>query len=156
LPPLALLVEDVDDLHPAGLRRIVPPEEEKEIRQRFDAVRSRFDNARGDRWCADDRLYKRAARLDRERGTDFLWLVNSLWRYGSAYVHGTAAALSAQMAEAPQGVTFQRKYTREEAANALCNANLAFYLILLPLDVRLGGRNASEINRRFEAWASGG
>lgn len=140
---------------PAVLRRIVSPEEEEEIRQRFIAVRSKFDSAPGDKWCADDRLYKRAARVDRERGTEFLWLVHSLWRYGSAYVHGTATALSAQMTETAEGVTFQRKYTREEAANTLRNANFAFYLILLPLDVHLGGKNTSEINRRFEAWASG-
>jgi hypothetical protein len=87
-----------------------------------------------------------------ERHTSFKWMVNSVWRYGGSYVHGTADALIDQMSETEEGVRIQRTFTREEAAQVLFSANLAFFLILLLVDLRLGGKNAESIKLRFTKW----
>ena len=55
----------------------------------------------------------------------------------------------------PQGVTIHRKYTHKEAAQVLHSANLALYLVVLPVDVRLGGKNTAELNGRLKTWAVG-
>ncbi len=143
------------------LRRGVSAEGEEACRLRYEAVRLRFDGKRGDKWCVDDALYKRAARLDHtvaaakgEERSDFLWLVNAVWRYASMYTHGTAGALTAQIREDAEGITIHRKYTHEEAAQVLHSANLALYLVTLPVDVRLGGNNIAELKRRLEKWAA--
>ena len=142
------------------VRQIVPAEQEEKLRARYEAVRGRFDGRRGDRWCLDERLYKRAVRVDekiseakKEKHTDFLWLVNSVWRYGSAYVHGSADVLADQVTETKDGVKIQRKYTEQEGAQVLCSASLALFLVLLLVDLRLGGRNAEEIKQRFADWS---
>jgi hypothetical protein len=46
----------------------------------------------------------------------------------------------------------KRKPTYAEAAKAMQSANSALYQVLLRVDVRLGGKNAAELNRRFHAW----
>jgi hypothetical protein len=142
------------------LRKEATAAEEEKMRLRFEAVRARFDDKRGDKWCADDALYKRAAHVDRtvgaakgEQRSDLLWLVNSVWRHASTYTHGTARALADQAKQEGEVVTIKRKYTYEEASQALHSANFALYLVLLPVDVRLGGKNAAELNRRLERWA---
>jgi hypothetical protein len=144
------------------LRTLVSAEEEEKGRVRFEKVRGRFDDKRGDKWCADDALYKRAAKVDwiisqqaGEKRSDFLWLVNSLWRYASGYTHATAGSLSDQLEERDEEVVIRRKYTYSEAAKAVLSANSALYHVLLPLDVRLGGKNAAELNRRMGAWLAG-
>jgi hypothetical protein len=133
---------------------------QEELRLKYEAVRARFDNRRGDRWCNDDRLYKRACRVDEkmsqiagEPRTDFLFLVNSVWRHGSSYVHGSANSLAAQMKESDVGVVIQRNYTREEGAEVIFAANLAVYYALLRVDARLGGRNADRIKGQFTEWS---
>jgi hypothetical protein len=130
-------------------------EEEEGSCEQFEAVRSRFQNKPGDRWCVDDRLSKRAARVDEkisqakgEEHTSFKWLVNSAWRYGGSHVHGIADALTNQASE--DGVSVQRKYTREEVAQVVFSANLALYLVLLLVDLRLGGKNEGEIRLRLD------
>jgi hypothetical protein len=140
----------------AMLRHLVSEAEEEKGRLRFEAIRDRFDNRRGDKWCVDDRLYKRAARVDagisaatRDERSDFLWLVNSAWRHGSVYTHGMAGALFDQVQEKDDAVIFHRTYTYDEAAKALLVANFALYLVSLPVDVRLGGKNGAELNRRM-------
>jgi hypothetical protein len=141
----------------AILRRGVSAEEEETLRLRYEAVRSRFDGKRGDKWCVDDALYKRAAHIDSARGSgrsDYLWLVNSVWRNASVYTHGTAGALGAQLSEDAQGVTIHRKPTHTEAAEVLHCANFALYLAAAPVDVRLGGKNLTELNGRFEKWST--
>ena len=144
------------------LRKLVSAEEEENARLRFEKIRDRFDGKRGDKWCADDALYKRAAKVDavvsrqaREKRTDFLWLVNTLWRYASGYTHGTAGSLSHHLEEKGEEVWIKRKPTYAEAAKAMQSANSALYLVLLPIDVRLGGKHAAELNRRFNAWVGG-
>lgn len=144
------------------LRNLVSEKQEEEGRLRFEKVRAHFDNKRGDKWCADDALYKRAARVDAsvsrqlgEKRSDFLWLVNTLWRYASGYTHGMAGPLSDQLEEKGEEVWIKRKSTYAEAAKAIQSANSALYLILLPIDVRLGRKNAAELNRRFAAWVAG-
>jgi hypothetical protein len=144
------------------LRKEVTTVEEEKMRLRFEAIRTQFDNKRGDKWCVDDALYKRADHLDHvvgaakgEQRSDFLWLVNSVWRHASTYTHGTARALTEQVKQEDEVVTIKRKYTYEEAAQALHSANLALYLVLLPIDVRLGGKNTAELNMMLERWASG-
>ena len=153
---------DLKSTDEAVLRRGVSVEQEEENRLRYEAVRARFDGKRGDKWCVDDALYKRAARVDRtvavarnEQRSDFLWLVNSVWRHASTYTHGTAGALTAQVRENAEGVTIHRKYTHEEASQVLHSANLALYLVALPVDVRLGGENTAELNGRLKTWAAG-
>jgi hypothetical protein len=143
----------------AMVRKQVSVEEEEKLRLRYEAVRAKFDGKRGDKWCVDDALYKRAARIDatlsaakKERVTDFLWLVNSIWRYASTYTHGTAFALADQLSEGTEGVIIHRKYTYGEGAKVLQSANAALYFILLPVDVRLGGKHAAELNERFKRW----
>ncbi len=144
------------------LRNLVSEEEEEKGRLHFENVRDRFDDKRGDKWCEDDALYKRAAKVDAaisrqlgEKRTDLLWLVNTLWRYASGYTHGTAGPLSDQLEEKGEEVWIIRKPTYAEAAKAMQSANSALYLVLLPIDVRLGGKNAAELNRRFGAWLAG-
>jgi hypothetical protein len=146
----------------AVLRGEVTAPEEEKLRLRFEAVRARFDDKRGDKWCIDDAVYKRAAHVDRavaaargERRSDLLWLVNSVWRHASTYTHGTARALSDQVRQDGEVVTIRRSYTYEEAAQAMHCANLALYLVLLPVDIRLGAKNAPELNQRLERWAVG-
>jgi Family of unknown function (DUF5677) len=145
------------------LRALVSQEEEEKGRVEFERVRICFDDKRGDKWCGDDALYKRAARVDAavsrqlgERGSELLWLVNTLWRYASGYTHGMAGPLSDQLEERGEEVWIKRKPTYGEAAKAMQSANSALYLILLPIDVRLGGKHAAELNRRFGAWVAGG
>jgi hypothetical protein len=50
--------------------------------------------------------------------------------------------------------TFHRKYTYEEAEPVLHSANIAVYLSLLPIAVRLGAKNVSEIHERFVRWVT--
>ncbi len=140
--------------------QVVSPEKAEKLRARYEKVRTRYDDKRGDRWCKDERLYKRAARVDerisvamKEKRTDFLWLINSIWRYASSYVHGSADSIAAQVTEIKDGVRVQRKYSEEEAAEVLYSANFALYLVLLLVDLRLGGKNAQEIKRRYSEWA---
>jgi len=144
------------------LRRLVSQEKEEKGRVQYERVRARFDDKRGDKWSVDDALYKRASKLDEatsielgERRRDLLWLVNSLWRYASSYTHGTALALSDQFEEKAEEVWIKRKPTFAEAAKAMQSANSALYFVLLPIDLRLGGRNSAELNRRFGAWVAG-
>jgi hypothetical protein len=141
------------------IRQVVSVDEENELRQKFEAVRQRFDGRRGDRWSDDDRLHKRAARVDdkiseakKEKHSEFKWLVNSVWRRSSSYVHGAADALTDQISETGEGVRIQRTYTREESARVTFSANLTLYLILLLVDLRLGGKNAENIKVRFAKW----
>jgi hypothetical protein len=150
---------DLKGTDEAMLRQLVSVEEEEKARVRYEAVRARFDGKRGDKWCPDDALYKRAARIDAtvsaakgERLTDLRWLVNSLWRYASTYTHGTAGAITDQLREGSEGVIIQRKYTYDEAAKVLFSANAALYLVLLPLDARVGGKRVAELNERFNRW----
>lgn len=144
------------------LRQLVPPEDEEKSRLRFESVRIQFDNKRGDKWCVDDALYKRAAKIDQavsqqtgEKRSDLLWLVNTLWRYASEFTHGMARPLSDHFEEKEETVVIRRKPTYAEAANAMRSANSALYQVVLPIDVRLGGKNAAELNRRFQAWVTG-
>lgn len=141
------------------VRQIFSLEDEEKLRQRFEAARARFQNRRGDRWCADDRLYKRASRVDekiseamQEEHISFKWIVNSVWRFGGTYVHGAADALADQISETNEAVRIQRKYTCEEAAQVLSSANLSLFLILLLVDLRLGAKNAQIIKLRFAQW----
>ncbi len=153
---------DLKGTDEAILRKLVSSEKEEKGRLRFEEIRSRFDAKRGDKWCVDDTLYKRAAKVDweiskatGEQRSDFLWLVNSLWRYASMYTHGTAGALSDQVQQKGDVVTIHRKYAYDEAANAVMAANSALYQVSLHVDVRLGGKNGAELNRRFQEWISG-
>jgi len=145
----------------ALLRQLVSVDAENEARLRFENIRARFDEKRGDRWCADDALYKRAAKVDAfaghqggEKRSDFLWLVNSLWRYASGYTHGTAGPLADQLREEGESVVVHRKPTYDEAAKAMFAANSALYLVLLPIDARLGGRNSAELNRMMNLFVA--
>lgn len=144
------------------LRTLVSGAEEEKSRLRYEEVRTQFDGKRGDKWCPDDALYKRAARVDAaisnqagERRTEFLWLVNTLWRYASVYTHGTAGSLSDHLEEKGEEVWIRRKSTYAEAAKILLSANSALYQVLLPIDARVGGKNADELRQRFNAWMAG-
>ena len=154
-----LELQDLKATNDKLAQQIVPAGQEEKLRARYEPIRGRFDGRRGDRWSPDERLYKRAARVDekiseaQEEGrTDFLWLVNSVWRYGSARVHGSADVLAEHVTETENGIKIQRKYTKGEAAQVLYSANFALFLVLLLVDLRLGGRNAEEIKRRFADW----
>jgi Family of unknown function (DUF5677) len=146
-----------------ALRALVSVEYEEKSRVRFESVRNRFDNKRGEKWCVDDALYKRADKIDLfisnqsgEKRSDFLWLVNSLWRYASGYTHGSAGALSDQLEEKGEEVRIHRKNSYAEASKVLVAANSALYYVLLPIDVRLGGKHAVELNRQMGSWLHGG
>ena len=153
---------DLKETDAPMLRKLVSAEEEEKGRLRFEKVRAQFDDKRGDKWCADDALYKRAAKVDAalswqlgEARSDLLWLVNTLWRYASGYSHGMAGPLSDHLEEKGEEVWIKRKPTYGDAAKAMQSANSALYLVLLPVDVRLGGKNTAELNRRFGAWVRG-
>ncbi len=152
---------DLKSTDEVTLRSMVSAEEEEKGRLRFEAVRGRFDDKRGDRWCVDDALYKRAAQVDRavsastgKSQSDLLWLVNSLWRYASTYTHGMAGALTEQVREEGEAVIIHRKYSYAEAAKVVFSANSALYHVLLPVDIRLGGKHVAELNHRFNLWLS--
>jgi hypothetical protein len=143
------------------LRQLVSVDEEEKSRLRSEKVRAQFDDKRGDKWCPDDALYKRAARIDAavsqqvgEKRSDLLWLVNTIWHYASEYTHGMARPLSDHFEEKEETVVIRRKPTYAEAAKAIRSANTALYHVLLPIDVRLGGKNSAELNRMFEAWVA--
>lgn len=153
------VLKGLKDTDEPMLRRLVSSEEEEKARVRFEKVQGRFDGKHGDRWCSDDALHKRAARVDSvvsgqtgEKRTDLKWLVNTLWRYASGYTHGMAGALSNHFEENAHEVLIKRKPTYREAAKAMQSANSALYQVALPVDVRLGGKNAAELSRRFNAW----
>ena len=144
------------------LRKLVSAEEEEKSRLRYEKVRRQFDGKRGDKWCPDDALYKRAARVDAaiskqlgEKRSDLLWLVNTLWRYASVYTHGMAGSLTDHLEEKGEEVWIKRKPTYAEAAKVLLSANSALYQVLLPIDVRVGGKNAAKLNEMFNAWVAG-
>jgi hypothetical protein len=144
------------------LRKLVSAEQEEKERVRFEAVKAKFDGKRGEQWCEHNALYKRAKAVDAvvsqksgEKRTDLLWLVNSLWRYASQHTHGMAGSLTRHLEEQKDKVVIRRKPTYEEAAKAIQSANSALYHVLLPIDVRLGGKHVDEINHRMEAWCSG-
>lgn len=141
------------------LNSLLPPEKQEESRLRYEAVRNRFDGKRGDQWCADDRLYKRAGKVDEyigrakgEKRTDFLWLVNTAWRYSSSYVHGSARSLADQVKETSAGAVVHRQYTKEEAAEVVYTATLTVYFVLALIDGRLGHRNTDTIKASLETW----
>lgn len=48
----------------------------------------------------------------------------------------------------------RRQYNYDEVAKAMQSANSALYLVLLPVDSRLGGKNSAELKRRFNRWIS--
>jgi hypothetical protein len=153
---------DLKGTDEAMLGRWISPEEEEKSRLRFEAVRGRFDGKRGDKWCPDDALYKRVARVDwvisqasGEKRSDFSWLVNSLWRYASGFTHGTARVLTGQLEETDEGVIIRRKPTYGEAAKVMFSANAALYHVLLPIDGRLGGMHSAEIKRMMGSWQAG-
>lgn len=144
------------------LRQLVSVEEEEEGRLRYEKVRGQFDGKRGDKWCPEDALHKRARRIDAavstelgERRTDLLWLVNTVWRYASVYTHGMAGSLSDHLEEKGEEVWVKRKPTYAEAVKILHSANAALYLVLLPIDVRVGGKNAAKLQEMFKAWTAG-
>ena len=153
---------DLKGTYETALRKLIPAEDEEKGRLRFEGVRAQFDGKRGDKWCADDALYKRAARIDAEvtrqtgeKRNDFLWLVNTLWRYASSYTHGTAGTLADHVEDKGEAVWIKRKPTYREAAKAMQSANSALFQVLLPIDVRLGGTHSVELNRMMGAWLAG-
>lgn len=154
-------IRDLKRTSEAALRVVLSQEDEEKQRIRFEAIRSRFDGKRGDKWCVDDALYKRAAHIDRPApGTDashcatFLSLVNTVWRHASTYTHGTSGALTKHARLDGKGFAIGRTYSERGAAQALFSANLALYQVLLPVDQRLGGRYASELAQRWKNWNS--
>ena len=148
---------DLKAVDPDLMKVKVPAEEEEKSRLRYEAVRGKFDGKRGDKWCDDDALYKRAARLDYtlrkpDVGSEWRLLVNAVWRHASTYTHGTARALAPQMAQEGEVTTFHRKYSYKEAEPVLQSANTSIYLALLPIAVRLGAKNVAEVHERFARW----
>lgn len=140
------------------MRAQVSAEQEDRMRDRYNAVRSKFENKRGDKWCADDALYKRALRLDYtlrlpEIGTEWRLLVNGVWRLASRYTHGTAQALAGLMKQDSEVTTLERKATHKEAAIVLQSANTALYLSLLPVAGRLG-LDVGPIHEMFREWVA--
>ena len=150
---------DLKASDPDLMRVKVPAEQEEKMRLRYEAIRAKFDGKRGDKWCVDDALYKRASRLDHtirlpDVNTEWRLLVNAVWRHASTYTHGTARALSVQVTQEGDITTFQRTYTYKEAEQTLHSANIAIYLSLLPVAARLGAKNVGEIHTRFERWVA--
>ena len=151
---------DVKNTDEEALRHHVSIEDEEKQRQRYEEIRSRFDGKRGDKWCTDNALYKRAARVDKiigeQRGevrSDLLWIVNTAWRHASEYTHGTSRSLVPHFDNEDEEVVIHRKYTHEEAVQVLRWATFALYLVALAVDTALGSKNATELNRMFEVWA---
>jgi Family of unknown function (DUF5677) len=144
---------------PDLMRSQVSAEDEDKMRKRYDAVLPKFEKKRGDKWCVDDALYKRASRLDHtlrqpEVNTEWRLLVNAVWRHASTYTHGTARALAGIMTQDGEVTTLERKVSYKEAQDVLQSANTAVYLSLLPVAGRLG-LDLAPIHKRFEAWVAG-
>jgi len=145
-----------------AFRHQVSVETEEQARARHEEVRARYDTKRGmDKWCPDGPLYKRADLVDtfiaqrtRDDDSPFLWLANTAWRMASDYTHGAASVLAEQVQPKEETrVTLQRIYTPEQATAVLNWANFALYIISIPIDIALGGKNVAEINKRNVAWA---
>jgi Family of unknown function (DUF5677) len=143
---------------PDLMRSQVSADDEDKMHKRYEAVLPKFEKRRGDKWCVDDALYKRAWTLDRtlrkpEVSTEWRLLVNSVWRHASTYTHGAARALAGQMTQDGEVTTIQRIATYKEARHVLQSANTAIYLALLPVAGRLGA-DLAPIHKRFERWVT--
>jgi hypothetical protein len=148
--------EDLKSTSEMAYQNLNSTQIEPEIREHFEQIRSRFDGNRGDKWCVDDRLYKRAAKLDKIITDNFvnnkriphlplyLHMVNSTWRFGSAFVHGTAEVLMSEIVVRDSRVGLQQAST-EELAQLLRSANLNLLLLLMHMDAKMGPKYSKEI-----------
>lgn len=130
------------------------PDFEPGMRDHFEQIRSKFDGNPGDKWCADDRLYKRAAKLDKiitdsfangkwiPHMPSFLMIVNSQWRLGNAFVHGTN--LLSEISVKDRHVGLQQASTKD-LAEVLKLANWNVLLLLMHIDAKMGAKYSNEI-----------
>lgn len=140
-------------------RSTVSPGREEEIRVEHEALKPRFKGRGNGEWCADRKLYERAAKVDQKLGealktkyVEFLWMVNSEWRFASSYVHGTLDSLLDQVSEASGVITIEQKFDAEDAATALYSANFALALCIRLLDNSLGEKCAAAVSVRMKKF----
>ena len=118
-------------------------------RKEYEALHPQFKDRRNGEWCEDAKLYERARRIDeklaefvKQSYVEFLWLVNSEWRFAGSHVHGNAHALLEQVCRSENVITIEQKYDPEDAAEALYAVNFALSLVLPLIDSLLGVKNA--------------
>jgi Family of unknown function (DUF5677) len=139
------------------IRNSMSPEEEEQMRQEHEALKPRFKGRRNGEWCG--KLHERAAKVDEKLGEalrtkygEFLWMVNSEWRFASSYVHGMADSLLDQVTETGGVITIEQKFDDQDAATALYSANFAIALCVPLLDNTLGGKHATKISLQMKKF----
>jgi hypothetical protein len=145
-------------IDPDVFRSIFSQEEEQTRRKLFESVRARFEKRRGDKWCIDDRLYKRAIEVDNfisnkwnvERH-NFLLIAQTVWTWGSAHTHAAVEVVMPRLTGSKEKMFF-RSYADEEAAEALLSGTFTLYMLLSFIDDELGGKNAKAIQMRCAEW----
>src|SRR6266478_331204 len=152
---LMLGLKAVDEVR---FRKQVSVELEDETRKEYEALLPRFKNRRGE-WCVDGKLHERTAKVDERFAkfvkapyVEFLWLVNSSWRFNSSQVHGNADTLLEQVSRRENEITIEQKYDPEDTAEALYIANLSLSLVLHLIDSLLGAKNAPKVIDRLKKF----
>jgi hypothetical protein len=154
-----IFLQDLKVADEPRFRSTVSTEREEEIRLEHEALKPRFKGRGNGEWCTDRKLYERAAKVDQKLGetwkrkcVEFLWMVNSEWRFASSYVHGTLDSLFDQVSEASGVITIEQKFDAEDAATALYSANFAIAVCMRLLDDSLGGKCAAAVSFRMKKF----
>jgi hypothetical protein len=154
------ILQGVKIANEARVRKFMSPEEEEEMRLEHEALKPRFKGRANGEWCADRKLHERAAKVDKKLGEalntkygQFLWMVNTEWRFASSYVHGMSDSLLDQVSEVGGVITIEQKFDAEDAATALYSANFAIALCIPLLDNSLGERHAAKISLQMQKFS---
>jgi len=145
---------DFDEKVAREAESAVPMAEVEEMKNKYEAVRMRYEKNRNRDWHPDN-LYKRASKVDAKFGQDckeMRALVNSAWRMACQYVHGTAGSVLPRITVSGVSVDIRRQFRPEEAASLLSISNRAILILLAVADDRLTGKNRDEYRTLRAAW----
>jgi Family of unknown function (DUF5677) len=132
----------------------VPTAEVEEMKNRYEAVRMRYEKNLKHNWHRDN-LFVRATTIDTQIGQnckEMRVLVNSPWRTACQYVHGTAGSILSHITESGSGIIICRQVKTEETASLLCISNRAIFILLAVAGDRLAGKNSDEYRTLRAAW----
>jgi hypothetical protein len=132
----------------------VPTAEVEEMKNKYEAVRTRYENNRNGDWHPDP-LFLRATKIDAHLGQGYNQmraLVNAPWRIACQNIHGTAGSVLPRITESDSGIVIRRQPKTEEAASVLFPSNMAVFALLALADTRLGTRNKDECLALRDVW----
>ena len=136
------------------ITRETPQEEIEQMRQKHEVVRDRYVRFRRGEWCQHN-LFQRGVVVDAAASNDFNLmrvLVNLVWRKASVYAHGTADSIASRVNQTESGIAIKRTFTRKEAAGMLFMANMAMFMLLALMDLRLGRRHVEKWHELYDRW----